>query len=84
MLPIMLVHEKRKGTAKLCIKAAAYVQLFNFLVRLLFICKCGFYSRAACMLCSQSAKPVKAVWYDVTCRVKAKLDFVMVIDCFKM
>ena len=45
-----------------CIKAVAYVQLFNFLVRLLF--KCGLYLRAAYMQCSESAKPVKAAWHD--------------------
>ena len=46
-------------TVKSCIKAAAYVQVFNFLVRLLF--KCGFYLRAAYMQSPKSAKPVKAV-----------------------
>ena len=50
-------------TAKSCIKAAAYVQFFNFLVRLLF--KCSFYLRAA-YVCTyvqslESAKPVNAV-----------------------
>ena len=48
------------STVKSCIKAAAYVQFFNFLVRLLF--KCGFYLVAAYMQSAESAKPVKAVW----------------------
>ena len=48
-------------TVKSCIKAAAYVQFFNFLVRLLF--KCGFYLRAAYMQSPESAKPVKAAWH---------------------
>ena len=46
-------------TVQSCITAAAYVQFFNFLVRLLF--KCGFYLRAAYMQSPGSAKPVKAV-----------------------
>ena len=46
-------------TVKSCIKAVAYVQFFNFLVRLLF--KCGFYLRATYMPSPDSAKPVKAV-----------------------
>ena len=37
---------------KSCIKAAAYLQFFNILLRLLI--KCGFYSRAADMQCSES------------------------------
>ena len=45
-------------TIKWCIKAAAYVQFFNFLARLLF--KCGFYLRAVYMQCPESAKPLKA------------------------
>ena len=46
---------------KSCIKAAAYMQVFNFL--------CGFYSSAAFiwgwLICKnpESAKSVKAVWY---------------------
>ena len=32
------------------------------------------------MQCSGSAKPVKAVWYDVTRTVKVKIDFVNVIN----
>ena len=48
-------------TVKSCIKAAADVQFFNFLVRLLF--KCGFYLRAAYMQSPESAKPVNAVWH---------------------
>ena len=48
-------------TVKPCIKAAAYVQFFNFLVWLLF--KCGLYLRAAYMQSLESAKPVKAVWH---------------------
>ena len=34
--------EKKVGTVKSCIKAAVYVQFFNFLVRLLF--KGGLYA----------------------------------------
>ena len=50
-----------KTSVKSCIKAAAYVQFFNFLVRLLF--KCGFYLRAAYMQSPESAKPEKAAWH---------------------
>ena len=46
------------STVKSCIKAAAYVQFFNFLVRLLF--KCGFYLRAVYVQKPESAKPVKS------------------------
>ena len=41
--------------------AAAYVQIFNVLVWLLF--KCGFCLRAAYMQSRESAKPVKAAWH---------------------
>ena len=51
----------RWHTVKSCIKAAAYDQLFNFLVRLPF--KCGFYLRTAYMQSPESAKPAKAVWH---------------------
>ena len=48
-------------TVKSCIGATAYLQFFNFLVRLLF--KCGFYLRAAYVQNPELAKPVKAVWH---------------------
>ena len=49
----MYVREIRGwNNVKLCIKAAAYVQFFNFLLRLLI--KCGFYSRADDMQCFES------------------------------
>ena len=48
-------------TVKLCIKAAANVKIFNFLVWLLF--KCGFYLRAAYMQSTESATNVKVVWH---------------------
>ena len=35
------------------------------------------------MQCSESAKPVKAVWREMTCTVKAKLDFVKVTKLFQ-
>ena len=57
----MLCCNISQDTVKSCIKAAAYVQFFNFLVRLLF--KCGFYLRVACMQRPESAKLVKSVWY---------------------
>ena len=63
------------------IKVALSEQFFNFLVRLLF--KCGFYSMAAEMQCSESAKAVKAVFHDVTCTVKVKLDFVIIPKLFQ-
>ena len=47
------------GAVKSCIKASAYVQFFNFLLRLLF--KCGFYLRVAYMQNPEPAKPVIAV-----------------------
>ena len=34
------------------------------------------------MQCSESAKPMKAVWHDVACTVKTKLDFVNVTRLF--
>ena len=37
--------DDKLNIVKSCIKAAAYMQFFNFLLRLLF--KCGFYSRVA-------------------------------------
>ena len=49
------------STVKSCIKAAANMQFFNFLVWLLF--EGGFYLRAAYMQSPESAKPVKAVWH---------------------
>ena len=39
-------------------KSCGLCAIFNFLVRLLF--KCGFYSKAAYVQCSESAKPVKS------------------------
>ena len=56
-------------------KAAACVQFSTF--------GCGFQSRAAYMQCSESAKPMKAVWHDVTCTVKTTLDFVNVAKLFQ-
>ena len=35
------------------------------------------------MRCSESAKPMQAVWHDVTCTAKAKLDFVNVTNLFQ-
>ena len=35
------------------------------------------------MQCSESAKPVKPVWHDVKCTVKAKLDFMNVTKLFQ-
>ena len=35
------------------------------------------------MQCSKSTKPVKAIWHDVTCTVKAKLDVVSVTNVSK-
>ena len=55
----------RACTAKSCIKAAACVQFFNFLVRLLF--KDGFYLRVTYVQSPESAKPEKTVghmWND--------------------
>ena len=55
---LLSLHAGRRAV-KSCTKAVAFVQFFNFLVRLLF--ECGFYSRAACMQYSDYTKPVKAV-----------------------
>ena len=57
-------HLQAQCTVKSCIKAAAYVQFFNFLVQLLF--KCSFYLRAAYMQNPESAKPEKEVWHMLT------------------
>ena len=57
----MHISDRQMHTVKPCIKAATYVQFFNFLVRLLF--KCGFYLRVAYMQFSESAKPIKAFWH---------------------
>ena len=75
--PLGSVHKKH--TEKSCIKAAAYVPFFNFLVWILF--ECGLYSRAAYMHCSGSAKPGKAVWPILArCDMysESELDFVIV------
>ena len=61
-------------TVNSCIKAAGYVQLFNFLMWLLF--KCGFYSRVALYAMFSVCKTRESVWHDVTRTVKAKLDSV--------
>ena len=50
-----------RSTIRSCIKAAAYVKFFKFLVRLLF--KYGFYLRTAYLQSPESAKLVKAVWH---------------------
>ena len=68
-------------TEKSCIKAAAFVQVFNCLMRLLF--KCGFYSRVAYMQCCESAKLAKGALHDVKCTVKVKLDFVNLTKLFQ-
>ena len=65
-------------TEKACIKADAYVQFFNFLVRLLF--KCGFYLRAAYMQSPESSKSEKR---SGTCKMKVKLDIAIAPNLFQ-
>ena len=67
-------------TVKSCTNAAAYAQMYNFLLRLLF--KCGFYSRAAYMSNVLSLQN-PSMQSGTVCTVKVKADFVKVTRRFQ-